>query len=106
MKDNQTKCYFIELRAQGLSYDRIVKELGVSKQTLINWGKFFDSEIFDIQKIQLESLLEKHKLTKQARIEFFGKQLARVKKELGKRNLTKVSTEKLFDLIIKMENEV
>jgi transposase len=30
---------FIELRAKGVSYDEIAKEIGVSKPTLIKWGR-------------------------------------------------------------------
>jgi len=39
MKDQQTKEKFIELRAKGLSFDKISRELRISKQTLINWSK-------------------------------------------------------------------
>jgi orotate phosphoribosyltransferase-like protein len=38
MKDQETRGRFIELRAQGLSFDKISKELQVSKQTLIDMG--------------------------------------------------------------------
>lgn len=106
MKDNETKDRFIELRAQGWSFDQIAKELRVSKQTLINWSREFENEIGNLRAIELESLREKYFLTKQARIEFFGKQLERIKQELGQRNLTEVSTEKLFGLLIKMGNEM
>ena len=39
MKDQETKEKFVELRAKGLSFDRIAQELHVSKQSLINLGK-------------------------------------------------------------------
>lgn len=39
MKDQETKERFIELRAKGLSFDKISKELKVSKQILIDWSR-------------------------------------------------------------------
>jgi len=44
MKENkhELKQRFIEMRAKDISYDKISKELGVSKQTLINWSKEFN----------------------------------------------------------------
>ena len=35
----QTKERFIELRAKGWSFDKIAKETGKAKQTLIDWSK-------------------------------------------------------------------
>ena len=48
MKENKhvLKQRFIEMRAKDISYDKISKELGVSKQTLINWSKNFNIEIY------------------------------------------------------------
>lgn len=39
MKDYKTKERFIELRAQGLSFDSIARELEVSKPTLIQFDE-------------------------------------------------------------------
>jgi len=106
MKDNKTKERFIELRAEGWSFNRIAKKLGVSKQTLLSWSREFEYEIGNLREVELESLREKFYLTKQARIEFFGKQLERIKQALDQRKLTELSTVKLFDLLIKMGNEI
>jgi transposase len=45
MEDLETKMVFVELRAKGYSYYRISKEMDISKQTLINWGKELAREI-------------------------------------------------------------
>ncbi len=48
---------FIELRAKDNSYDIIVKKLGVSKNTLLKWGKEFEAEINDATEYQKDLLL-------------------------------------------------
>ena len=53
MNDKQRK--FILLRADGLSFDKIAKELKTSKVTLIKWNKLF---IDDIKDLQFESFLK------------------------------------------------
>lgn len=51
--------------------------------------------------IELETLFEKYYGLKQKRIELFGKKLTALDKELEKRTLEGISTEKLFNLISK-----
>jgi len=36
---------FIELRVNNVTYDNLIKKLGVSKPTLISWGKKYKDEI-------------------------------------------------------------
>ena len=45
MTNNEEREKFIELRAEGLNFDKIAKELKRSKQTLINWNKELGGEI-------------------------------------------------------------
>ena len=101
MKDQKTKEKFIELRARGFSFDRIAKELRVSKQTLIVWSKELELEIANLKAIELEALQEKYYLLKQKRIELFGEKLKALKNELDKRNLEEISTKDLFGLLEK-----
>jgi len=101
MKDQQTKEKFIELRAKGLSFDKISKELRTSKQTLINWSKELQEEIRNLKAIELEALQEKYFLTKEKRIELFGEGLKAIKEELEKRDLKDIPTGKLIELLLK-----
>lgn len=50
MKSRRTIERFIELRALRKSYDEIVKKTGISKPTLIKWGKIYKDEI---EKVKL-----------------------------------------------------
>lgn len=39
MKSNSEREKFVDLRANGIFYDKISQEMGISKPTLIKWGK-------------------------------------------------------------------
>ncbi len=106
MKDQGTKERFIELRARGLSFDKISKELQVSKQTLIDWSKGLQEEIRNLKAIELEALQEKYFLTKEKRLELFGERLKAIKEELDKRDLKDVSTDKLIELFLKFHRSL
>jgi intein-encoded DNA endonuclease-like protein len=98
MEDLKKKEAFIELRAQGLSFDKITRKLKVCKQTLIDWSKELEEEIGNLKAIELEALYEKYFLLKENRIQAFGKLLARINKELKKRDFSDIPTDKLLDI--------
>lgn len=104
MKDQKTKTQFIELRAQGLSFNNIAKRLNVSKPTLIKWSKEFEYEISNAKAIELETLYDKYYMVKEKRITLFGEFLERIREELESRDLSDIPTERLFDLMIKYSN--
>lgn len=92
---------FIELRAKGLSFDKIATELHKAKQTLVTWDKQYKEEIANLKAEELEALQERYYLTKERKIKLFGERLEAINKELAKRNLSDVSTDKLLDLLIR-----
>jgi hypothetical protein len=98
MKTNETKQKFIELRAKGLSFDKIAKELNVSKPTLIEWRRDFSREIESLRLTEFESLAEQYSMVREARIKRLASDLEKIDGELEKRDLEKVSTEKLYSL--------
>jgi len=102
----ETKERFIELRAKGWSFDKIAKELGKAKQTLIDWSKELEDEIANLKALELEALYEKHYLLKENRIETFGVLLRKLKDEVMSRDLSDVPTDKLLDLLLKYENQL
>ena len=102
----ETKEKFIELRAKGWSFDKIAKELGKAKQTLIDWSKELQDEIANRKALELEALYEKHYLLKENRIETFGVLLKKLKDEAMSRDLSDVPTDKLLDLLLKYENQL
>ncbi len=102
----ETKEKFIELRAKGWSFEKIAKQLGKAKQTLIDWSKELDDEIANLKALELEALYEKHYLLKENRIETFGELLRKLKDEVMSRDLSDVPTDKLLDLFLKYNSQV
>jgi len=102
----ETKERFIELRAKGWSFDKIAKELGKAKQTLIDWSKELQDEIANCKASELEALYETYYLLKENRLQTFGIMISKIKTELEKRKLSDVPTDKLLDLLLKYENQV
>jgi len=102
----EQKSRFIHLRAKGNSYTRIAKELGVSKGTLVNWNTELEAEIAQVRSIELEALQEEFFLLKEGRIRLLGEQLKAIQAEIGKRDLTKVKTDKLMELQLRYFEEL
>lgn len=105
MEKLETKQRFIELRAQGWSFDKIAKELGKAKQTLIDWSKELSEEIANSRALELEALYEKHYLLKESRVQIFGELLDKLREEILKRDLSDLPTDKLLDLYLKYSNQ-
>ena len=62
METTELREKFIQLRAKGWSFDKIAKELGKAKQTLINWSKELQDEIANRKALELEALYESYYL--------------------------------------------
>ncbi len=97
---------FIELRAQGLSYQKIANQLGISRQTLIQWSKEFQHEIANLRAIELEELREKYYLNMEHSIKLFGERFLAIRKELIQRDFKDVPTEKLEALMLKYKDRL
>jgi len=102
----EQKSKFILLRAKGKSYSKITEELGVSKGTLVNWNAELEAEISQARSVELEALQEEYFLLKEGRIRLLGEQLKTIQTEIGKRDLSKVKTEKLLELQLRYFSEL
>lgn len=102
----EQKRRFIELRAKGHGYARIAKELSVSKSTLTNWNAELEAEIVRAKTVELEALQEEFYLLKEGRIRLLGEQLAAIRTEIGSRDLSKVNTGKLLELLLRFFTEL
>jgi len=96
----ETKQRFIELRAQGWSFDKIAKELGKAKQTLIDWSKDLQEEIANRRALELEALYETYYLLKEAKIKKYGAILSKITNELESRDFNNVPTGRLLELYL------
>jgi len=106
MELRETKERFIDLRAKGWSFDKIAKELGKAKQTLIDWSKELQDEIANLKALELEALYESYYLLKENRLQTFGAMLTKIKEEIERRDLSDVPTDKLLDLLLKYNSQV
>src|SRR4030042_3766731 len=68
----EQKSRFIHLRAKGLSYAKIAKELKVSTSTLTNWNQELLEEIAQAKATELETLQEEYFMLKESRIKLLG----------------------------------
>ncbi len=91
---------FIELRAKGWSFDKIAKELGKAKQTLIDWSKDLQDEIANRKATELEALYETYYLLKEAKIKKYGAILSKITNELERRDFNNVPTGRLLELYL------
>ena len=106
MESIKTKERFIELRAKGWSFDKIAKETGKAKQTLIDWSKELQDEIANLKAMELEALYQSYYLLKENRLQTFGTMLTRIKEEVERRDLSDVPTDKLLELLLKYNSQV
>ena len=106
MNDNETHQKFISLRAQGIAFHQIAQELKVSKPTLISWSRKFQYEIQNLRAISSEFLVQKWLFSQEARINHLGEQLRKAEAELGKRNISELSTNQLIRTIERLHREI
>lgn len=106
METTDLKERFIELRAKGWSFDKIARELGKAKQTLIDWSKELQHEIANRKALELEALYESYFLMREHRLKGYGTMLTKLMDEIAQRDLSDISTDKLLDLYLKYSVQV
>lgn len=106
MHTPETQQKFIERRAQGWSFVRLATELGVAKSTLIDWSRKFRFEIANQRAIELDDLRNRVLGTHQSRVAALAEQVARVEAELRQRDLTQVSTGRLYALADALRRQI
>lgn len=102
----EEKLKFVELRAKGFTFDKLAKELGKSKPTLINWESELIFEIRNLKAVELDTLYESFLISKKSKIERLANMLNSIEGELENRELTEVPTDKLFNLYLKYNKAI
>jgi len=100
----EIKDKYVELRAEGITIQKAAKELGIANNTAGNWDKSLKSRIDDLKTIKLQELQQKYLMSKEKRIELFGERLLAITAELSKRDLSDISTPRIFNMLIKCSN--
>jgi len=106
MVDTDKNEKFIELRAQGLSFDTIAKKLNISKPTLIKMHKKLELDINRLKLINLESLAEQYKMSKSARLKTLGEMIGKLDLALESADFNKLSIVQLIELRLKLSDRM
>ena len=106
MHDSETVQRFIERRAQGWTYARLMTELNVSKPTLIAWSRKHQFQIQNLKAIELEALREKWLASTAERVNALGEQLRQVEAELAKRDVSGLTTPQLHALARSLRRQI
>lgn len=88
------------MRAEGHSLTAIANELGIARNTAVNWSKEFVDEIAVGKAFKTEEMLEKYRMTTEKKIEMFGEMLLAMRNELATRDLYDVPANKLVDMFL------
>ena len=93
-----TQTKFILLRSDGLSFDKIAKELKVSKVTLIQWSKLFEDNIKELQFLAMVEIKKKYSNTVAKRYETLLQQLDKIDKAILEADLLETPLKDLIQL--------
>lgn len=106
MHDQATKIRFIEMRAQGISFQKISDELGVSKRNLLRWAiePGISKEIACLKVLEYEAMQERFGVLSSDRHQFTAKWLCDASEELQRRGLKGLSTTKLVAFLNRCED--
>ena len=93
-----TQTKFILLRSDGLSFDKIAKELKVSKVTLIQWSKLFEDNIKELQFLAMVEIKKRYSNTVAKRYETLLQQLDKIDKAILEADLLETPLKDLIQL--------
>ncbi len=93
-----TQTKFILLRSDGLSFDKIAKELKVSKVTLIQWSKLFEDNIKELQFLAMVEIKKQYSNTVAKRYETLLQQLDKIDNAILEADLREESLKDLIQL--------
>ena len=101
MRPQEDRVKFVQMRAEGKSYDYIAKALSMSKSTCQEWEQQLKEAIADLKREQLAELYEQYHMTREARITRLGDTLASINDALDNVDLSTVPPERLLDFKLK-----
>ena len=93
-----TQTKFILLRSDGISFDKIAKELKVSKVTLIQWSKLFEDNIKELQFLAMVEIKKQYSNTVAKRYETLLQQLDKIDNAILEADLLETPLKDLIQL--------
>lgn len=104
--DIEQKDKFIELRAGGMSFDNISKQLNISKPTLLKLNRELAADIDRLKFINIESLAERYKMLRTARIDTLSKTLDKVDSAIEAADFGRLPADKLIEMRLKLADKM
>ena len=98
MKITAKQMEFITLRAENISFDKISKQLKISKTTLIQWSKLFEDNIKELQFLAMVEIKKKYSNTVAKRYETLLQQLDKIDKAILEADLLETPLKDLIQL--------
>lgn len=89
---------FILLRADGMSYDKIAKEINTTKSTLIQWSQLFEEEIKEVKFHAFAELKKVYSWSLKSKYETRLKQLQKIDDAILDAVLIQTSVKDLFTI--------
>lgn len=106
MKPSETKAKFIEMRARGLSFEKIASELNVAPATLYRWQKQMAAEIQTKTHAERERILEKFNLAENERLDRYCALYKRVSEQIEKDYLQIIPTHHLVRMMLVLDRKI
>lgn len=97
---------YVQLRAEGKSYEQIARELNISKSTCTEWERALAAQIDEVKRAKLNELIEAYGMTKEARIKNLGDTLEKIDKALQAADFSQVDIDKLLTLKLKYAEQL
>lgn len=106
MKTAEKKEQFILLRAEGLSFQKIITRLKISKATCSKWEQDFSERIRRAKEERLEDLYTLYRMGREAHIKKLGEILKRIDSAIAEKDLAEIPAEKLLKLKLDYEERL
>jgi len=106
MHSTETINQFLNLRAQGWSFDRIADQLQVSKPTLLDWNRKHQSKLESMKADQERSVQENAQASHQEQLEYLTLFNHALRQELISRTLQSLSSEEIEALSSDIERQI
>ena len=98
MKITAKQMEFITLRAENISFDKISKQLKISKTTLIQWSKLFEDNIKELQFLVMVEIKKRYSNTVAKRYETLLQQLDKIDNAILEADLLETPLKDLIQL--------
>ena len=94
----KTKRRFVEMRAEGASYEKIQRDLKISKNSCQKLQAELGAEIDAAKREEMQTLIESFGMVRTARIKQIGNLLKKLDKAIDKADFSKVAADKLLSI--------